>query len=150
VGNMLMLLGVGLISNSIVFVLIIVPIFCFIYQCIVLAEEYFLRNKFGTDYEAYARRVNRWIPNLRGIGATLGSMQFNWRRYVLNEYNTVYMLLVGTYIVMAVYSPPLATQPAEQRLLTSAIVFGALTLIYLFVRFLKKTKRINPALAAER
>ncbi len=47
VGNILMLLGVGILSNSLFYLLVIIPIFLFIYQAIVLAEEKFLRGKFG-------------------------------------------------------------------------------------------------------
>ncbi len=46
VGNILMLLGVGILSNSLFYVAVIIPVFLFIYQAIVIAEENFLRNKF--------------------------------------------------------------------------------------------------------
>ena len=44
VGNNLMLLGLGILSNSMIYVFIVVPIFLFLYQAIVLAEENFLKN----------------------------------------------------------------------------------------------------------
>jgi protein-S-isoprenylcysteine O-methyltransferase Ste14 len=70
VGNVLMLFGVGVLANSLVYVFVIMPLFFFIYQAIVLAEENFLRNKFGPSFDEYCRRVNRWVPNLSNIGAT--------------------------------------------------------------------------------
>ena len=45
VGNILMLLGVGILANSLLYVAVIIPLFLFIYQAIVLAEEDFLRKK---------------------------------------------------------------------------------------------------------
>src|ERR1700712_602700 len=42
VGNILMLAGVGILSNSLLYMGIIIPVFIFIYQSIVLAEEAFL------------------------------------------------------------------------------------------------------------
>ena len=48
-GNILMLLGVGILSNSVVYVFIVMPFFFFIYHTIVLAEENFLGNKFGDE-----------------------------------------------------------------------------------------------------
>ena len=78
VGNILMLLGVGILANSLFYVAIMIPVFLFIYQAIVLAEENFLRGKFGPGFDAYCKKVNRWFPNLRGIGKTFSSMQFNW------------------------------------------------------------------------
>ena len=53
VGNILMLLGVGVLSNSLIYVGIIMPLFLFIYQAIVLAEENNLRKKFGNDFDNY-------------------------------------------------------------------------------------------------
>ena len=47
VGNILMLLGVGILANSLIYLLVVMPVFLFIYQSIVLAEENFLRQKFG-------------------------------------------------------------------------------------------------------
>jgi protein-S-isoprenylcysteine O-methyltransferase Ste14 len=66
VGNILMLLGVGILSNSLIYVLIVMPLFMLIYHAIVLAEENFLRGKFGESYVAYCKRVNRWVPSLAG------------------------------------------------------------------------------------
>jgi len=33
---------------------------------VVFYEEPTLRNKFGTEYDAYLRNVSRWRPRLRG------------------------------------------------------------------------------------
>jgi protein-S-isoprenylcysteine O-methyltransferase Ste14 len=39
--------------------------FAFTALFVMLYEEPVLRNKFGADYEAYCRRVPRWIPRFR-------------------------------------------------------------------------------------
>jgi len=51
-----MLLGVGILANSLIYVGIIMPLFLFIYQAIVLAEEHFLRGKFGADFDTYCSK----------------------------------------------------------------------------------------------
>ena len=145
VGNILMLAGVAVLSNSLYFVIIAVPLFCFIYQAIVLAEENFLRNKFGAQFEAYTKRVNRWIPDFRGLGKTFASMEFNWKRYVVKEYNTVYLLLVSIYIVLLMKHPGLVALSSDEKIKLSAIVVLSLTAVYLFVRYLKKSHRLVPA-----
>ncbi len=63
VGNILMLIGVGILSNSLFYVAVMLPVFIFIYQAIVLAEENFLRKKFGAQYDVYCKKVNRWLIN---------------------------------------------------------------------------------------
>ena len=47
VGNILVLAGLGIASNSLIFMAVFLPIFLFFYQAIVMAEEDFLAGKFG-------------------------------------------------------------------------------------------------------
>src|SRR5213078_1441858 len=55
VGNILILAGLGVASNSILFNCLATPLFLFFWQVIVLAEENYLRNKFGRQYEEYCK-----------------------------------------------------------------------------------------------
>lgn len=142
VGNILMLLGVGILSNSILFVGILMPLFLFIYQAIVLAEENFLRNKFGKDFEMYCQCVNRWWINWKGIGQTFKGMQFNMRRWILKEYNTQFIWLVGITLILLIYYPQITSNDNDLRNILIAIFLAALTLIYLFVRYLKKSGKM--------
>lgn len=146
VGNILMLLGVGLISNSLIFLIIAVPLFCFIYQAIVLAEENYLRNKFQTAYDEYTHNVNRWLPNLAGLSETMASTKFNWRRYVIREYNTIYLLMLSILIVTMTNHPDLVKLSVGDKTKISVICFLSLSTIYLIIRWLKKSKRLNPNL----
>jgi len=141
VGNIMMLTGVGLISNSLVFMVIVVPVFCFIYQAIVLAEENFLRNKFGSDFDLYCSRVNRWIPRLTGLSATFGSMKFDWSKYFRHEYNTVYLLFLSIGIVLYIFVPPVADMDHEEKIRYAIIYVSFFTIIYLIIKYLKKRKK---------
>jgi protein-S-isoprenylcysteine O-methyltransferase Ste14 len=38
-----------------------VPTLAIVRQFVILPEERYLRRRFGTDYEAYTRRVRRWL-----------------------------------------------------------------------------------------
>ncbi len=137
VGNILMLLGVGILANSLIYVGIIMPLFLFIYQAIVLAEENFLRGKFGADFDAYCAKVNRWIPSLKGIRATFSSMEFNWKRWVLKEYTTQFIWLAG--IVMLI----IRLYQIEDVLKNSIYAVLVLGLFYLYVRYLKKSGKMT-------
>ena len=143
VGNILMLLGVGILANSLVYVAIVVPVFLFIYQAIVLAEEHFLRGKFGAGFDEYCRHVNRWFPNLKGIGTTFGSMQFNWRRWILKEHTTQLIWLIGITLILLFRYPELTGNSEQHRYLLAGIIIGVLLLIYGSVRYLKKTGRFR-------
>lgn len=143
VGNILMLLGIGILANSLVYVVIVIPVFLFVYQAIVLAEENFLRGKFGPDYDAYCKKVNRWFPGLKGLGKTIGSMEFNWRRWILKEHTTQFIWLIGITLVLLLRYPELTGNDKELRNLLIGVILGVLLLIYGLIRYLKKSGRFR-------
>lgn len=143
VGNILMLLGVGVLSNSLIYVAVIMPLFLLIYQAIVLAEENFLRSKFGAAFNQYCSRVNRWVPSLSGIGKTFGSMHFKWKRWILKEYNTQYIWLTGIVLIILFKYPQLTGHDEETRNTLLLILLPLLLFLYLLVRYLKKSAKLK-------
>lgn len=143
VGNILMLLGVGILSNSLFYVGIMMPVFLFIYQAIVLAEENFLRGKFGPGFDEYCKHVNRWIPNLGGITKTFSGMAFNWKRWILKEYNTQFIWLGGIVLLLLLNYPQLTNGDTDLRNKLLYILLPVLGLGYLGVRYLKKSGKMR-------
>ena len=142
-GNILMLLGVGILSNSLLYVVVMIPVFIFVYQAIVLAEENYLRGRFGIGFDEYCSHVNRWIPNFRGIVETFNSMRFNWKRWILKEYNTQYIWLTGITLIILFRYPELTNYDANKRNLLLAVILPILLAGYLFVRYLKKSGKMK-------
>jgi protein-S-isoprenylcysteine O-methyltransferase Ste14 len=148
VGNILMLLGVGILANSVFYVAFMMPLFSFIYQAIVLAEEDFLRKKFGQGFDNYCRDVNRWWPSLRGIGSTLRSMEFNWKRWILKEHTTQFIWLLGIVSLLAAPLPELRYPELLEgcalpplRIFTVSVAL--LCALYALIRMLKKSGRFT-------
>ena len=142
VGNILMLVGVGILCNSLIYMAVFIPLFLFIYQAIVLAEENFLRNKFGQSFNDYCSRVNRWFPALKGIGHTFSEMHFKWKRWILKEYNTQYIWLTGIALILLLKYDVFTGGDEGKRNTLLIIILPALLFLYLLVRFLKKTNRM--------
>jgi protein-S-isoprenylcysteine O-methyltransferase Ste14 len=82
-GNLLIAAGLAVASNSWITIGIAVPLGVFMYASIISAEEDYLRTRFGAAFDAYCRDVPRWFPRLAGLGRTLASMQFHWRRLLV-------------------------------------------------------------------
>jgi protein-S-isoprenylcysteine O-methyltransferase Ste14 len=143
VGNILMLLGIGILDNSLIYVVIVIPVFLFIYQAIVLAEENFLREKFGSGYDDYCKKVNRWVPDLRGIGKTFGSMEFKWKRWILKEHTTQFIWLAGIVLILLFRYPELINHNTQLRNILLITILSGLLLIYILIRLLKKTGRFK-------
>ena len=142
VGNILMLLGFGVALNSRLCLVVGGACFLFIYSAIVRAEENFLRGKFGAAFEDYCRAVPRWRVRLAGLGATLRSMQFHWRRLLVKEYGTCFNWLAGLPIAFYLQAHLVATHdfawtPADTRLL---VLLAPALAFYGVARFLKKAR----------
>lgn len=142
-GNILELLGLGIMSNSLIFMVIIFPLFLFFYQAIVLAEENFLFNKFGQQFSDYSKKVNRWIPKLKGIVTTIKSMNFNWKRVLIKEYNSTFIwTLAATLLILKNYYIHFPVDSFKSNLFYFLIVILFLIICYSVIRYLKKSGKV--------
>lgn len=150
VGNYVILLGVGLASNSILFCAIAVPFFVFAYWAIIAAEENYLRNKFGSQFDDYCARVNRLLPNLSGLGRTLAGMRFNWRRLITAEYGSAFIWLAAVPVVTLKNAWLAGEYNAGNPIVwISWSLLAVAALAYVLARFLKKSGLLkNVATAA--
>lgn len=103
VGNILIAGGLAVASNSWTVIAIALPLSVLMYASIVAAEEGYLRERFGAQFDAYCRDVPRWLPKLGGLGSTLSSMQFRWRRLLLKEYGTPFGW-ISVLVVVTLYN----------------------------------------------
>ena len=139
VGNFLILLGVGIASNSLLFVCLAIPFFLFAYAAIIAAEENFLRAKFGQDFIDYCARVNRLVPNFSGIRQTVSGMRFNWRRLLTAEYGSTYIWLAA--MILVALKNHWLHEAYRAGGIVETILWGAfafVTVAYGVLRFLKK------------
>lgn len=98
VGNVLICIGIFMMHGSLLVMALGIPVYLFIYQCIIYAEEHYLRDKFGAGYDAYCKDTPRWIPNLSKIPEAVKGMKFNYKRVILKDYTTI----ANTIILLAV------------------------------------------------
>jgi protein-S-isoprenylcysteine O-methyltransferase Ste14 len=143
-GNILLALGFALIMHSYVFYLVLIPFILFSYSCIVAAEEDFLKDKFGAEYEQYCRRVNRWWPRLKGWKQSTDGMHFNWRRVLVKEYNTMFVVilsLIGVKLWCDYWIVGPGALPPTEYL---AAGLGAWLVLYIIVRSFKKSGYMKP------
>ncbi len=148
-GNFLLIIGLALVYNSPAVYLVGLPLCIIGLVSIVRAEEEFLLGRFGAEYAEYCRRVPRFIPNMRGLYATLSGMQFDWRRVLRKEYGTTLAWTSAMTIFLAVEQVHWDGLSESDDELTAlgvswAVVFAA----YLIVRWLKKSRRLESAPAA--
>ncbi len=143
VGNLLIMAGLAVASNSLTCLLVAIPLFVFVYIAIVAAEEAFLRNKFGAAYDRYAADVPRWLPRLGALGEVVSDGSFHWMRVLVKEFATPFgwitMLVLMSFWHMATHHDMAGRHDIARTL---AIGYFVLVVIYLTVRYLKLSRRI--------
>ena len=143
VGNLLIYAGVFLLHGALPMIVLGMGFYVFVYYCIVFAEEAYLREKFGEQYEAYCKETPRWLPEISRFAKATEGMEFNLRRVILKDYPTI----ASTVVMLALtemYDAMLmndfshhGTVLAMEMLIAVSIVFAVL------VRTLKKRKIVT-------
>lgn len=140
VGNASILLGVGLASNSWLFLSVALPFFAFAYCAIIAAEENFLRQKFGRQFDEYCQRVPRFLPRFPAEAQPLELPHFNWRRVITAEYGSAFIWIAGILLVTlrnAWWDGRLRTERTLVQVLLVSLAVAILG--YGVARFLKKS-----------
>jgi hypothetical protein len=143
VGNALIAIGMTMHFGSPLGYLVLIPLFLFVYQAIVAAEEAYLRDKFGADYADYEKSVNRYLPSLSRVRESFAGMGFDWRKSIKKDLGTVVGLTIGL-ILLPVWRTYFlhgleATEAAAMRALWLTL---GVTALYLFLLKLKKSDRL--------
>lgn len=141
VGNFLVLVGLGFLANSVLFLTIGLPFFLVVYLAIISAEENYLRQKFGPQFDEYCARVPRIFPILSGLKQTIQGMEFNWQRLIVKEYGSAYAWIAGGLLLVLkhyLFVQKGATGPVLVGTLLAALV--SVSLLYGLARYLKKAQ----------
>jgi protein-S-isoprenylcysteine O-methyltransferase Ste14 len=143
VGNLLIMIGVAIASNSWATIAVAVPLGLFMYASIVAAEEDYLEQRFGAAFTAYCRDVPRWLPRLKGLGATLRSMQFHWRRVIVKEYGTPFGWIL-VLVLIALYNLWMSGQwnVRREEIQRLEIILGVTVFVWIIAFSLKRTRTL--------
>jgi protein-S-isoprenylcysteine O-methyltransferase Ste14 len=146
VGKFLMVLGAGLASNHWLALLAFTGVYSLMYQAVTLAEEAYLRGKFGASFDEYCARVPRWWPRLSGLSETFETTRFNWTRMLIKEYSaplgwTLPITLIGLWNIHR--TTGLDARPVAVAVLWTLL--GIVALIWATLGILKKTRTLKLA-----
>ncbi len=103
-GNLLIVTAAVFVFNTVWYYAIALPFFYFIYICITLAEENFLRSKFGAAYDDFCRNVpNRFFPGKLGsFRESTRDMDFTFKRLIKKEHGTFFLVFTTLALVTLV------------------------------------------------
>ena len=97
VANFLIGLGLAVFTLNPWFVVAYTLTFWLYYERIMLAEEAFLRSRFGAEFDDWASSTPPFIPKLNRY--TKPSLSFSLKNVLKREYNTVLQIVVVAFIL---------------------------------------------------
>ena len=123
-GNLGITLGLCLIAHDVWLLAIVALLFAVQYRAIIVAEERFLRGRFGAEYDAWSARVPRFWPRL----ATVSSARpWAFRRALRKEHNPA-----AAWISLALVL--LARDHPQGPLWPYAVALGVVLVLWLGVK----------------
>jgi hypothetical protein len=141
VANALIAIGMTLATSSPEAYALIIPFFLFVYQAIIAAEENFLRNKFGVEYETYCAKVNRFMPSLRLVNESFSGMRYDWRLALRHDLGTITGLAIG-FTVLPLWHTYFLKGPGAARsdAMKTMVICSLIGLLYALLLYLKKRR----------
>jgi len=133
-GNILLLIGFALFSNSLLYLSVFIPAMLFIYLGIIKAEEAFLFGKFGNQYLEFKNSTNAILPKLGRIIRAFKGHKFRYKLVLANEHNGIFMYSSGMIFLLFYHK--------TWDLSLSLEVFLALLVAFLVSKWLKRTGRL--------
>ncbi|MBK7254880.1 MAG: isoprenylcysteine carboxylmethyltransferase family protein [Ignavibacteria bacterium] len=106
IGNILLYVGIGIMSMSLFpyLQLFALCFFIFQYYCIILAEEEFLQTKFGDLFSVYKKCVNRFLPSINKLPSEVTSnLTLNVKDGVKSERRSLQAFLITSGIIIVYY-----------------------------------------------
>ena len=137
-GNYLIMLGFALWPHNLWLVILTSCFYALYYERIMLAEEAFLRERFGDTFEKWSSQTPAFIP--RRTGWKPSSVPFCWRTVAQREYNA-FFLIIGVFFLFDLIGGSIA----EKQWRIDYAWFGLLIagfIIFAVLRTLKKRTRL--------
>lgn len=111
------------------------------YHFIVLAEESFLRERYGSAYEEYCHRVNRWLPRFNHFVAP--GRPWDGKKVLFKENDSCFNLLFAALLILAWKERFFLGLVRHPLFFAGAALL--LVLFYAWVKILKKKNAIKNA-----
>jgi protein-S-isoprenylcysteine O-methyltransferase Ste14 len=134
IGNFLMFSGLVVVFSNLFAVLVFALFLIVQYYFIILAEEDYLKGKYGQEYESYRSQVRRIIP---GFGNYKKNQNpFSLKRVIFKENDSLFNMLM-MFLLVLLYKERIFNARIS-RPLVYIIPGGILIVLYIIVKIIKK------------
>lgn len=138
-GNFLIWVGISLFTRSLIFVAAAVIVYLLYYRPIALAEEEFLRKKFGNEFDDWAGRTPRIFPNFRNWKRP--DLPFSLKTVLRREYSG-FFAIIASFTAMKIVEDFFFRRRWELEWAYLVLFFIGLV-VYIGLMILKKKKMLD-------
>lgn len=137
-GNAVSIMGIGMFTQSLTVVLVMLLFLVIYLERIIAAEEAFLSAKFGDSYLDWARRVPVFLPRFSGWQRP--SLPFSLRTVLRREHSSMLAVLAPLFIIDQARELLASTSPTPDT--AWLVTFAVALAIYLTLVWMKKRTRL--------
>ncbi|HTC21025.1 MAG TPA: isoprenylcysteine carboxylmethyltransferase family protein [bacterium] len=134
VGNYFILLGFLATFQNVWLVLLISCLYLLFYERIIMAEEAFLREKFGKTFEQWAEKTPGFIPKFSHWHPPVHP--FSWQTVLAREYNAFFVITTFFSVADLAFESLAAGQLSMDPAWMAAFIAGVL--VFIVLRTLKR------------
>jgi protein-S-isoprenylcysteine O-methyltransferase Ste14 len=142
IGNFLMFTGIVIAFSNVLAILVFAVFLILQYYFIILAEENFLKGKYGEPFEAYCCQVRRIMPTFKNYKRNQNP--FSLKKVLFKENDSIFNMLM-MFLLVLLYKERVFNGRIDQ-LITYIIPGGILAALYVMIKIIKKrgTPKNNP------
>ncbi|MBT5148442.1 MAG: DUF1295 domain-containing protein [Flavobacteriales bacterium] len=137
-GNFFMWLGIVMLTGNLIFVISVSIAFWVYYVLIAMAEEKYLKGKFGQEYYTWADGIPAFFP--RTLKWRSPGVFFSMRNVLKREYNGAYAMALSFVAVDAAHTYREELVLGLSTVMQWLLVFS--TVAFLLLRFIKKRTKL--------
>jgi protein-S-isoprenylcysteine O-methyltransferase Ste14 len=137
-GNYLVMIGFAMWPHIWWMVVLTSCLYALYYERIMLAEEAFLRQRFGETFEKWSAQTPAFIPQFRGWRPS--PVPFCWRTVAQREYNA-FFLIIAVFFLFDLIGDSIAEKSWHMSWVWFGVFIGGF-LIFAVLRTLKKRTRL--------
>ncbi len=138
-GNFFIVGGLLVVFSNLIVFIIGISFLIFQYSFIVLAEENYLKGKFGDEWIEYKNSVHRFIPKIRNWEFSQSIRKNLLSKVLIKEIDTIFNTLTMLFIILLLKINYLASLKKKEIFMSLAL-FSPILFFYIFIK-IKKIKK---------
>lgn len=136
-GNFHIIGGLLIVFSNIIAFLIGIAFLIFQYSFIILAEENYLKDKFGEEWLNYKKKVPKFFPKIKNLRIAGSQRKNTLAKVIFREMDTIFNILTMLFLIILLKINHLKGLSTKE-IAHAFLFYSPLLLLYMFLKILKK------------